>query len=96
MVVTPSGLDRGKALECATHVALRRRFGQVSYWRGGKEVEFVVQQGRRVVPIQVTWEEPRERHHRALDDFYEQFPFADEAVFVTAATFEEQLASLGA
>ncbi len=92
VVVTRAGEDRGKALECAVHLALRRRYGTVYYWRGGvgkREVDFVVHHEGRLVPYQVTWDEPAERHEKALEAFYEQFPQADEALFVTAANFEE-------
>lgn len=90
VVVTPGSADRGKSLECATQLVLRRRFGEVMYWRGdGGEVDFVIQQGRRVVPVQVTWDEPQPRHERALTSFYESFPHADEAWWVTASTFGE-------
>lgn len=89
LVVQPSSDDRGKSLECATHLVLRRRYGQVFYWRGeGGEVDFVVQDGKRLVPVQVTWDGPLPRHERALTSFHEEFPFADEAVFVTADSFE--------
>jgi hypothetical protein len=33
VVVTRTGQDRSKALECAVHLALRRQLGQVFYWR---------------------------------------------------------------
>lgn len=94
VVTTEGAADRGKALECAVHLALRRRFREVSYWRERAEVDFVVVRERRPVPIQVTWAQPEERHHRALDSFYERFPHAEEAVFVTAETFEEALSAL--
>lgn len=94
VVVTRTGEDRGKALECATHLALRRRFGQVFYWRERGEVDFVVQSRGRVIPVQVTWDAAAERHHRALESFYERFPQAEEAIFVTADTFETALARL--
>lgn len=94
VVVTKTGADRGKTLECAVHLALRRRYGQVSYWRDRGEVDFVVQPEGRIVPVQVTWDGPEERHRRALDAFYERFPQADEAVFITADRFEEALASM--
>ena len=93
--VTRTGEDLGKSLECAVHLALRRRFGQVFYWRDGGEVDFVVRDGRRVVPVQITWDGPMERHHQALQAFYERFPQADEAIFVTADSFETALADLG-
>lgn len=96
VVVTSGSEDRGKALECAVHLALRRRFGDVFYWRDGGEVDFVVERAGRPTPIQVTWDEPQERHQRALDAFYARFPRADEAVFVSADDFEAQLDALTA
>lgn len=95
VVVTPGGHDHGKALECATHAALRRRFGEVYYWRGQGEVDFVVLRDRTPVPVQVTWDTPQVRHHRALEAFYEAHPHAAEAVFVTADAFEEEIGRLG-
>ena len=92
VVVTRTGHDRGKALECAVHLALRRRFGQVFYWRDAGAVDFVVMDGSRIRPVQVTWDEPVERHHQALHAFYEQYPQADEADTVTASSYESALA----
>lgn len=86
-VVSGAGADQGKSLECATHLMLRRRYGEVYYWRGRGEVDFVIRQGRRIIPVQVTWDTPQTRHERALDAFQEAFPFAEEAVFVTAESF---------
>jgi uncharacterized protein len=94
VAITRTGADRGKALECATYLALRRRFSSVSYWRERGEVDFVVQHGGEIIPVQVTWAEPLPRHHAALESFYERFPQAGESVYVTAQTFEEALASL--
>ncbi|MBW2529450.1 MAG: ATP-binding protein [Deltaproteobacteria bacterium] len=91
LVVTRTGDDRGKALECATHLALRKRHGEVFYWRGKGEVDFVVREGDRIVPHQVTWSSLEPRHHAALEEFYERFPQADEAVVVTAESFDEML-----
>ncbi len=95
VVVTRTGDDRGESLECATHLALRRRFGEVYYWRDRGEVDFVVRRDDgQIVPIQVTWDEPTDRHHRGLEDFYERFPQAAEAVFVTVDGFDAALATL--
>lgn len=82
MTVTRTGADRGKLLECAVHLALRRRGIPVSYWRGKGEVDFVAETASGVVPIQVSWEPPGERHHAALEEFYEAHPGAREALFV--------------
>lgn len=95
IAVSPTGRDRGKALECATYVALRRRYGQVNYWRGRGEIDFVFTRDGVVVPCQVTWEEPAARHERALEGFYEAFPQAAECTFVSRYGFEDFIAGLG-
>jgi predicted AAA+ superfamily ATPase len=94
IALTPGGMDRGKSLECAVFIALRRRARDVCYWRGKGEVDFVVASGQRITPVQVTWDEPLERHQRALDDFFETFPQAGEPVFVTADDFEQSIARI--
>lgn len=86
--VRPGSEDRGKSLECAVFLVLKKRFGQVSYWYDDGEVDFVVEDGSTVVPVQVTWDEPQPRHDRALASFYERFPQAGEAVVITARDFE--------
>lgn len=88
-VVTPGAPDLGKALECAVFLALRRRYRDVCYWRGAGEIDFVVQEGRRIMPVQVTLDAPRPRHARALEAFYEAYPHADEARMVTLDTFAD-------
>ena len=94
IAVTRAGEDRGKMLECATFLQLRRRFRDVYYWRDRGEVDFVVTRNREPVPIQVSWDGPSERHRRALDAFYEAHPRSSEAIFVTAKTFEHGLREL--
>ncbi len=94
IAVTRVGDDRGKMLECATFLLLRRRFRDVYYWRGRGEVDFVVSRNGEPVPIQVSWDGPSERHHKALDAFYEAHPRSAEALFVTAETFEHGLPEL--
>lgn len=87
-VVAPATADRGKDLECAVYLALRRKNIDVSYWRGNGEVDFVLRHGNRIKPVQVTWEEEVEaRHENALVDFYESFPFAEEAAFVNVNNY---------
>jgi hypothetical protein len=88
MAVTRTGADRGKLLECAVHLELRRRGLKPAYWRGRGEVDFVVTTDRGIVPIQVSWETKADRHERALDEFYEAFPQAQEALLVGPAEFE--------
>lgn len=88
MAVTRTGADHGKLLECAVHVEIRRRSLPVSYWRGTREVDFVVETPHGIVPIQVSWGPPSERHHSALEEFYEVFPHALEAMLVGPEEYE--------
>jgi predicted AAA+ superfamily ATPase len=89
VVVTETGKDLGKSLECAVYLMLRRSFGEVSYWRGRGEVDFVVMRDGKPMPVQVAWKGPEARHHKALEEFYGEHPGALESEFVTADTFEE-------
>ena len=86
-VVTASGADQGKSLECAVFAALRRRYREIYYWRGDGEVDFVVREGQEIQPIQVTWDDLKPRHEKALGSFYEAFPQAKEAITITAESF---------
>lgn len=86
--ITRTGEDRGRSLECAVFLALRRHFGQVAYWRGRGEVDFVVEGGGRPVPLQVSWDGPTDRGEAALEEFYEAFPQAADPVWVDAERFE--------
>ncbi len=92
--VTRTGTDRGKSLECATFLLLRRRYREVFYWRGRGEVDFVVQHDGRTVPVQVTWESPSERHLSAIDSFHEEHPQSEEAVIVTAESYADGVPEL--
>ena len=96
VAVTRTGGDVGKALECATFVELKRRYRDVFYWRGAGEVDFVIQTSGGPTPIQVTVEGAGDRHLRALDDFYEAFPHATEAVIVTMEDFPDICSGLTA
>lgn len=94
IAVSPTRCNQGKALECATYIALRRRYGEVYYWRSRGEVDFVFTRDGVLVPCQGTWEEPTACHERALTDFYESFPQAAECIFVTRETFESFIGGL--
>ena len=96
VAVTRTGRDAGKALECATFVELRKRHGDVFYWRGAGEVDFVIPTGAGPTPVQVTLHGAGERHVRALDDFYESFPHGAEPVTVTLENFPGVLSTLHA
>ena len=87
MVVTRRGADRGKPLECAVHLELRRQGLRPFYWRGRGEIDFAVTTERGIIPIQVTCDRPTGRNRRALEEFYEAFPHAAEALLVGPAEF---------
>jgi len=87
VAVTRTGEDRGKQLECAAFLLLRRRFRDVHYWRGKGEVDFVVDSGQGPVPVQVTWNDVSDRALRGVDEFHAAHPTAGEPVFITAASF---------
>jgi len=88
-VSTRAGADDGKDFENLVYLTLRKKTEEVFYWRGKAEVDFVVNTPRGVTPIQVTLDQPKERHERGLREFYEQFPHAGEALIVTKDTFAE-------
>ncbi|TCO75505.1 ATP-binding protein [Chromatocurvus halotolerans] len=87
-VSTRSGRDSGKDFENLVYLVLRRSSADISYWKGRREVDFVVNTPRGVTPIQVTYGEPKPRHEEALEEFFQHFPHANEAVFVTPETFD--------
>ena len=88
-VTTRGGADLGKDFENLVYLTLRKKTTEVFYWRGRAEVDFVVNTASGVIPVQVTFKKPQERHETALREFYEQFPHAAEAIYVTPETFEE-------
>ena len=85
-VITRTGLDAGKELETVIFHHLRKKFGQVFYWRQKGEIDFVVQEGQKILPFQVSRDGPKEKHLLAAKEFKQAFPQADEVVFVTAET----------
>ena len=90
-ISTRTGQDLGKDFENLVYLALRRKTADISYWKGKGEVDFVVNTKDGVTPIQVTYDAPQQRHDDALEEFYRDFPQANEAVFVTPESFEELL-----
>lgn len=88
-VSTRAGEDLGKDFENLVYLELRRKTTDISYWKGKGEVDFVVNTPQGATPIQVTYGEPKPRHDDALEAFYQQFPHANEAIYVTPDTFEE-------
>lgn len=88
-LVTRTGSDLGKDFENCVFLELRKKYRNVYYWSGNGEVDFVVETDLGIQPIQVTWQESLERHDRALEEFYSQFPQALEPVFVTSENFSD-------
>ena len=87
-VITKGGKDLGKSLETVVFHYLKKKFGNVYYWRGKHEVDFIVMQGTEILPIQVSWEGSKERHEKALKSFYKEYPQASEAVLVSRKNVE--------
>lgn len=83
-VTTNTSHDYGKALEQLVFLKLKQQCDQVYYWESplGGEVDFVTVTGDTITPYQVTWQETKPRHERALAAFYEAFPQANEAVII--------------
>jgi predicted AAA+ superfamily ATPase len=77
--------DLGKSLELMIFLRLKQSYEHVFYWqeihRG--EVDFVAVNGNDITPYQVTWEKIEPRHENALTHFYQAFPDANEAIFIT-------------
>lgn len=87
-VITKTGLDKGKKLETAVFLRLRQMGQNVFYWRGKGEVDLVTMDEHGIIPYQVSWEGPKQRHHEAIKEFQEAFPQAGPVVFVTADNAE--------
>ncbi len=86
-VVTKVGQDLGKHLETLFYWHLRKEHGpSVHYWRNKGEVDFVIRSGSEIQPYQVSWDGIKDRHEKALDNFYQQFPQANDPVLVTKKT----------
>lgn len=92
-ITNTSGRDIGKSLELMIFLGLRRRHDQVFYWQENNkgEVDFIGVSGKSIVPYQVTWQGVEARHEKALQYFYENFPQAEDAVFITSDNAEDFL-----
>lgn len=91
-IITTTGKDRGKSLELLIYLHLRKTHEQVYYWQEihQGEVDFIAVNGQSITPYQITWDSPSIRHEKALQHFYQAFPQANEAIFITqdnAVTF---------
>lgn len=87
------GRDLGKSLELMVFLRLKQTHEAVFYWQEihKGEVDFVAVRGKTITPYQVTWLGPEPRHEKALQHFYENFPQANEAVFITRENAEDFL-----
>jgi predicted AAA+ superfamily ATPase len=85
--------DLGKSLELMVFLHLKKTSDQVFYWqeRHLGEVDFVTTRGKTITPYQVTLDGPLPRHEKALQHFYEHYPQASEAVFITQDNAKEFL-----
>ncbi|HEX4045263.1 MAG TPA: ATP-binding protein [Gammaproteobacteria bacterium] len=92
-ITSTTGRDLGKSLELMIFLRLRQTHEQVFYWHElhKGEVDFVTMQGKTITPYQVTWEGLQPRHEKALQYFYQHFPQANEAVFITHDNADEFL-----
>lgn len=93
-ITTKVGRDLGKDFENAVYLDLRRYTNRVFYWRGRREVDFVIPTPSGILPIQVTWGATQRRHELAIDEFREEHPEALPAVCVTAETYVDFLQKL--
>ena len=92
-ITSTTGRDFGKSLELMVYLRLKQTNEQVFYWQEihKGEVDFITVNGKEIVPYQVTWEEPEQRHEKALQHFYENFPQANETIFITRHNAHEYL-----
>ncbi len=92
-ITSTMGRDLGKSFEGMIFLRLKQKYQQVFYWQElhQGEVDFVAVQGKNIIPYQVTWNKSEPRHEIALQHFYEQYPHASEAVFITQQNAHEYL-----
>lgn len=92
-IVSTTGSDFGKSLELLVYLRLRQTHEQVCYWQETHqgEVDFIAIKGKSITPYQITWQDPISRHEKALQFFYEAYPNANEAVFITRENAGEYL-----
>jgi predicted AAA+ superfamily ATPase len=92
-ITSTSGRDLGKSLELMVFLKLKQTNERVFYWQElhKGEVDFVAVNGKTIVPYQVTWDSKELRHEKALQNFYDTFPQANEAVFITRDNVSEFL-----
>jgi len=90
-VTNTTGRDYGKSLELLVYLRLKQTHDRVFYWQETNrgEVDFIAVRGNQITPYQVTWQNSQPRHEKALVHFYEMYPEAEEAVFITCENAEQ-------
>ncbi|MDF1759916.1 MAG: ATP-binding protein [Coxiellaceae bacterium] len=92
-ITNTSHRDFGKSLEILMYLYLKQQHEQIYYWQEihKGEVDFVTIDGQSITPYQITWDKPEPRHEKALQYFYEAFPQANEAIFITKENAKDYL-----
>ena len=93
-IINTGGKDLGKDFENIVYLELKRKYGDVFYWSGSGEVDFVVHTKAGVLPIQVSFDQPKPRHEEALTEFYQKHPQALESRTITTANFSQVIKSI--
>jgi predicted AAA+ superfamily ATPase len=91
-IITQTGADIGKSLETVVFHYLRKKYGRVFYWRQTGEIDFVVQDGRNILPFHVTWDGMKDRHQKSAAEFRETFPKAEDVMCITSKNVIDWLA----
>jgi predicted AAA+ superfamily ATPase len=93
-IITRSGKDEGKRFEIFIFLALKRKFKNVYYWKGKKEMDFVVETETGIRPLQVTLHEKKDRHADGAKEFQIAHPKSLQCLLVTMENWEKILEDL--
>lgn len=93
-VVTKGSLNIGKKFEAFVFYRLRKKFHRVFYWKEKGEIDFVVETQNGIQPVQVSFEEAKERHALAAIEFKKEHPHSLDAVYIHSRNFEAELEKL--
>ncbi len=88
-IVTKTGKDLGKDFETICYRKLREKFQRVNYWKGKGEVDFVVQTGSGILPVQVSIDSPKKRHLEGVEEFTKAHKGVLPALYVSYENFEK-------
>lgn len=93
-VITTGSPDIGKSFETIVFHKLRQHYQQVYYWRDSNEVDFIVMEGNKPKPIQVSWDGIKECHKKGIADFIGNHTNSLEPVYVSQDNFERWIETL--